>query len=218
MYSEKFQTWIQSRNHTLFCPGIVGAGKTILTSVVVEELTTRFSSHPTIGFAYIYCDYRRQNEQTIYDLLMSLLKQLSESQPSFPATVKNLYDKHITKRTRLSHNEIYESLQAVTMLYSQVYIIIDALDECRISSRQEFIASLFDLQTACSINLFITSRPIPSIEKVFEGVSKLEIRASEQDMRRYLNAHIYQLPGLDTRNLNLKEELETAIVKAVDGV
>ncbi|KFY00471.1 hypothetical protein O988_03292, partial [Pseudogymnoascus sp. VKM F-3808] len=36
---------------TLFCPGIPGAGKTILTSIVVEELATRFPNDASIGIA-----------------------------------------------------------------------------------------------------------------------------------------------------------------------
>ena len=40
--SAEFQAWLEADHQTLFCPGIPGAGKTILTSIVVEELTTRF--------------------------------------------------------------------------------------------------------------------------------------------------------------------------------
>jgi hypothetical protein len=57
--SEEFQAWLNTDNQTLFCPGIPGAGKIILISIVVEELTTRFSNDPTIGIAYIYCNFRR---------------------------------------------------------------------------------------------------------------------------------------------------------------
>jgi DNA replication protein DnaC len=39
--STDFQEWMKT-GKTLFCPGIPGAGKTILTSVVLKELNTRF--------------------------------------------------------------------------------------------------------------------------------------------------------------------------------
>jgi DNA replication protein DnaC len=57
--SAEFQAWLETDKQTLFCPGIPGAGKTILTSIIVEELTTRFSTDQTIGIAYIYCNFRR---------------------------------------------------------------------------------------------------------------------------------------------------------------
>src|SRR5437016_1822632 len=67
--SPKFHLWLKADKQTLFCPGIPGAGKTILTSIVVDELTTRFGNDKSIGVAYIYCNFRRQDEQKIGDLL-----------------------------------------------------------------------------------------------------------------------------------------------------
>jgi hypothetical protein len=165
--SVKFQMWLETDKQTLFCPGIPGAG------IVVEELTIRFSNDPTIGIAYIYCNFRRQDEQKIDDLLASLLKQLAESQPSLPSTVKDLYDRHKTKRPRPSLDEISESLQAVTALYSRVFIVIDALDECQVSHscRTKLLLEMFSLQAKYGANLFITSRFLPEItEKFNEGM------------------------------------------------
>ena len=86
--STEFKRWLETDNQTLFCPGIPGAGKTIITSIVVDKLTTQICADPKIGIAYIYCNYRRQDEQKIDDLLASLLKQLVERLPSLPDTVK----------------------------------------------------------------------------------------------------------------------------------
>src|ERR1700686_5109446 len=47
--SGKFQAWVENKKQTLFCPGIPGAGKTILTSIVVDQLMTRFENDKTIG-------------------------------------------------------------------------------------------------------------------------------------------------------------------------
>ena len=40
--SSKFQTWLETRGQMLFCPGIPGAGKTILTSIVIDYLDHQF--------------------------------------------------------------------------------------------------------------------------------------------------------------------------------
>jgi Cdc6-like AAA superfamily ATPase len=68
---------VETEKQTLFCPGIPGAGKTILTSIVIDKLTTQFGNDESIGVAYIYCNFRRQDKQKPGDLLTSLLKQLS---------------------------------------------------------------------------------------------------------------------------------------------
>ena len=218
--SAEFRAWLKTDKQTLFCPGIPGAGKTILTSIVIDQLITQFSNDPTIGIAYIYCNFRRQDEQKIDYLLLSLLKQLAETQPSLPVSVKELYNRHQTKRTRPSLDEISRSLQAVTAIYSRVFIIVDALDECQVSSgyRQRFLSGLFNLQEKCGANLFATSRPISSVEKEFEGNLRLEIRASKEDVRRYLDGHMFRLPGFVARSPKLQEEIRMDIVKVVDGM
>jgi hypothetical protein len=218
--SAEFQAWLETDRQTLFCPGIPGAGKTILTSIVVDELTTRFSKDPTVGIAYLYCNFRQKNEQKAQDLLASLLKQLSEKRSSLPDSVKSLYDEHKERRTQPSLDEISGTLQSVAAAYSRVFVIVDALDECQISDgcRQRFLSSLYNFQERCGANLFATSRPISSIEKEFERSSKLEIRASEQDVRRYLDGHMFRLPGFVARSGELQEEIQAAIVKAVKGM
>jgi hypothetical protein len=42
--SAEFKAWLDIEKQTLFCPGIPGAGKMILTSIVVDELTERFGN------------------------------------------------------------------------------------------------------------------------------------------------------------------------------
>src|SRR5579862_1194027 len=75
--SVKYQDWLKTKKQTLFCPGIPGAGKTILTSTVVNDLYNRFYNDTAVGIAYIYCNFRSKEKQKINDLLASLLKQLT---------------------------------------------------------------------------------------------------------------------------------------------
>ncbi|CZR64265.1 related to ankyrin [Phialocephala subalpina] len=218
--SAEFTAWIGTDKRTLFCPGIPGAGKTMLTSIVIEEIFMRFENDPSIGIAYLYCDYRRQHEQRFEDLVASLLKQFVQEQPSIPDSVKTLYDRHKDRRTRPSLDELLGLLQAVAAVYSRVFIIVDALDEYQISDgcRQRLLLGLFDLQAKCNAHLFATSRHISSIEQEFEGGLKLEIRSNEEDVREYLDGHMGQLPRFVARSLELQEEIKTNIVNAVDGM
>ena len=218
--SVEFQAWLKANNQTLFCPGIPGAGKTILTSIVVSDLCHRFCHDTTIGIAYIYCNFKRKHEQTLEDLLLNLLKQLAQSQFSLPNIIKDLYERHQKNRTRPLFNEICEALQSMTAIYSSVFIIVDALDECQTSDacRTIFLSAIFTLQAKTRANLFVTSRYIPNIKKEFEGSTLLEIQASEEDIRRYLDGNMLQLPGFVTRSPKLQEEIKATIVKAVHGM
>jgi hypothetical protein len=217
--SDQFQNWVAQSNQTLFCPGIPGAGKTISSSIVIEDLYTKFQNNPTVGIVYAYCNFRRQHEQKPVDLFASLLKQLIQGLPSIPQSIQRLYEEHQQKRTRLLFDEILQALQSVAADYSKTFIIIDALDECREGGQKRFLAELLNLQARIAANLFVTSRFIPEIEKEFKGRStQLEIRASDEDLKSYIDGHMLNLPSFVSRNENLRKEIESAIIRAVDGM
>ena len=159
-----------------------------------------FSRDPTICIAYIYCNFRRQDEQKAIALLASLLKQLALGRSSLPECVKVLYDAHRAKRTRPSLDEFSRALQAVAALYSRVFIVIDALDECHVSDgcRVRFLSDTFDVQEKCQANIFVTSRHIPEIKEKFLKGMQLEIKASEQDVQKYLEGHMFSATGMCT--------------------
>ena len=202
----------------LFCPGIPGAGKTILTSIVVDNLVTRFQNNPTIGIAYIYCNFRRKDEQTINDLLKSLLRQLAQNQSSLPVSVQGLYDRHKKNQTRPSFEDISGALRSVAAMYSKVFIIVDALDECQVteSSRSMLLSEIFNLQQKGKVNIFATSRFVPEVTEIFKEYTRLEIRAHDEDVRNYLEGRISRSNRKFLRTL--PGDIKTKIIKAVDGM
>ncbi|KAH8586341.1 ankyrin repeat protein, partial [Bisporella sp. PMI_857] len=216
----EYREWIGVKKKTLFCPGIPGAGKTILTAIVIDDLSTRFANEKNVGLAYVYCNFKRQDEQRIDDLLANLLKQLSQSTVSLLNNVKSLYDHHSKKRSRPAKDEILKALRHAASTFSKVFIIVDALDECQVSDgcRTELLSELFDLQAKCQTNLFATSRFLPEVDKIFESSIHLEIRASEQDVQRYLDGHLLSLPKFVRDNSELQNEVKCEIIKAVDGM
>lgn len=204
----------------MFCPGIPGAGKTILTAITIDDLTSRFRCEADVGIAYLYCNFRRQDEQKADDLLASLLKQLSQERASLPDCVKVLYEKHKERRTRPSFDEISKTLQSVAAKFSKVFIIIDALDECQTTNgcRTRILTELFLAQAKSRVNIFATSRFLPEFTEKFKGAISLEIRASEEDVRRYLNSSMSRLPAFVSRSPDLQEEIKAKIVLLVKGM
>ncbi|KAI1754879.1 putative ankyrin repeat protein [Xylaria castorea] len=219
--SPDFQRWLRTAGQTLFCPGIPGAGKTILTSIVVENLNAQCFDDGSTGIAYIYCDFRRQDKHEIDDLLANLLKQLAQSQSNLPASLKDLYHhRHKENWTRPTLEDISKALQSVIATYSRTFLVIDALDECQAANgcRAEFLLELFNLQRQYRADIFATSRFIPEITDKFEGSISLEIRATPEDVKKYLDGHILQLPPFVVSDMRLQDEIKTTIGKSVDGM
>ncbi|KAK8011810.1 Alpha/Beta hydrolase protein [Apiospora arundinis] len=216
----EYRQWLAKASQTLFCPGMPGAGKTILTSIVIDDLEHRLQDDRKSAVAYIYFNYKQKGDQKIHNLIASLLKQLAQARASLPVAVKQLYDNNFEKGMRPTLEEISRALYAVVSEQSRVFIVVDALDECQMSDdcRAQFLSILFDLQDQSKINLFATSRVIPDINKKFEGIPFLEVRASDLDIRRYLERHIAQLGAVITEKNELKDTVVMKITEAVDGM
>jgi Cdc6-like AAA superfamily ATPase len=220
--STEFQEWVNHSKKTLFCPGIPGAGKTIMSSIVVDHLNKSFENDAGVGIAYIYCSYQSQQKQEPEDLLMSLLKQLTQRRPSVPENVKSLYKHHKDKQTRPSFNEIAKTLHSTIQLYSRVFIIIDALDEYHVLNNEELnrlLSEVFSLQDQTEINLFATSRSISEITSQFDGCICKEIRAQDDDILRYVNGRIPKLLRSHiSKHPQVQDTIRSDILRAVDGM
>lgn len=216
----EYQIWLDTSGRTLFCPGIPGSGKTILTSVVVDDITNRFHHDATVGIAYVYCNFKPKYDQKVDDLLASLAKQLAESLPSLLRSVKDLHDRHRTKRTRPLLEEISSTLYSVATKYSRIFIIVDALDEYQTTDRnwKKFLTELFTLQAKTGANLFATSRHIPDIEKEFRGCLIYKIVARYEDVCTYLDTRMSQLRKFIAKSPDLQKEIKDKIARATDGM
>jgi hypothetical protein len=175
--SPEYQDWLATAIDTLFCPGIPGAGKTIRTSVVVEDLYNKFRDQADIGIAHLYCNFRRRATQTIEDLMSNLLRQVSQHIPSIPMSVRALYERHEKRRTRPLQEEIVEAIKSVLGNFFRVFIVVDALDERHNSDncRSLPISKILDLRTKNGSNVLATSRFTPEITERFERASIIEI-------------------------------------------
>ncbi|KFY74396.1 hypothetical protein V499_05573 [Pseudogymnoascus sp. VKM F-103] len=217
--SPEFTNWLQGTKEDLFCPGIPGAGKTMIAAIAVDHIWKAFQGD-NVGVAYVYCNYKRRETQTTTDLLAAILKQLVQERPLYGKPVTALHMLHTGRRTRPSLDEICTALDSVLSNYSKAYIVIDALDECSDSdgTRSELLAILRGLQAKTDTRLMVTSRFVSRIEQLFEGSPMLEIRASEADVKRFVAGQLHRLPMCVQRDPELQAETQDGIVLAVDGM
>ena len=217
--SHEFKLWLRGEKPTLFCPGIPGAGKTMLTSLVVHNLQEMFGHDASVGIACIYCNFKRQADQTVDHLLASLLKGLLRGQPNFPQDVELLRQRHKSKGSRPSIIELSDTIKAITRDYSRIFLVIDALDECTgAGARSRLLKEIASLQDHLNVSFFATSRFLPEILEEFKDQLTLEIRATDGDVRTYITDRMTELPAFVRRNNMLQEEIVSEVTAAVDGM
>lgn len=193
--ASEFQTWIESNSSVLWCPGIPGSGKTIITSIVVDYLSKMYESDADIGVAYIYCNYRDHGEQTVVNLVGSILRNLLikrfANNRAISDALWNAYRRHSSRRTRPSLEEMTGPLLGELDLHKRTYLVIDALDECPESdgTRQSFLRILRALQRL-KTSIMVTSRFDGSIQQEFGAGPSLSISPDHHDIRTFVQCNV----------------------------
>ena len=176
---------------------LVGAGKTYLTSKVIDHVQGLLkSSSPDTGFAYFYCNRNEEERRDPLAILQSCVRQLSTAVGSTGHIRKRLQVISNEARRQGSHlgleackTQLLESVNG----YFQTTIIIDALDECYEHSCWQLIDVIRDLGSKSDrpLKVFISSRPDEDIKTQFSG-KNIEIHAinNQDDIEKFVNAEI----------------------------
>jgi len=148
------------------------------------------------------------------------LKQLLLQLDEIPAPVKQHFDQCIMKGQIPQVNELQELLLSIPKAFDAVYLVIDALDECKVGDCRSEILSAFQAFQA-SMKLLVTSRPhIEDLSDSLAQASQVKLRAVESDIRDYVykkleTGKMKKILGKDEK---LKNEIVTSIVEGAHGM
>ncbi|KAK6343369.1 hypothetical protein TWF730_010960 [Orbilia blumenaviensis] len=220
--SQYFREWLDGKNRILWCIGSPGTGKTVLASIVIDtiEKSIAAAQQKKAGLAFLYCAYAERNFQTIDQLIGSLIRQLLQTVET-PKSLSKLYKSYKESNTPPSIIELREELCSTIKLFSKVYIIVDALDECDDTNktRSSLLSHLLGLSS--NVQIFFTSRPLEAMEGVLRDAIHFRVTAQEGDMRMYIGTRVKEethLANLCAANPGLEDEILDRIIAKVDGM
>lgn len=235
--SDSFRAWKKGTMEdgtpaepTLFCKGMPGAGKTMISTIVIQHLvdSEANATKPKVGLAFFYFNYKRHQTVKAMEVFRILLKQLaSQCTPGLPQELKELHDTCQSGQIKVlpTFRQLIKVFRATLRYFSRTFIVLDALDECPVTDgvRNKIISTLQDLQRdevdgRIAYSGFATAREIPEIEEGFRGCAKLQIYARDEDVRLYIEERIPHLPSFVLDDAALREEIVTTIVAAVSGM
>jgi hypothetical protein len=182
---------------------------------VVEFLENDLPFQST-GLAFIYCDHKEYLSQSTEYFIGSIVRQLVERKSLIPSEAYALYKQYHGKEARPTYEEYADLLQSLAKNYGEVYIVIDALDEC-IDKGGEiiWIELLGKLESSISnLRLLYTSRHIDDTTGILKRSSRMEIRASQSDIELFIRAQACSKPLL-RHFCNEHPELENEIIGTV---
>ena len=220
LHKAEFIAWRDDKTaeKVLWCHGIPGAGKTILSSLVFDHLNEQLPKECAV--LVFYCDYREQGSQSLFNVVASMLKQLAFLSPVVMEMMRQSYKNHgqENKDDRTLFPVLDSLFRAACGEFKQVYIVIDALDECDPRDhRKPFLAWLQSLDFC---RVFLTSRPHPNdLQRAFKNYPQITIEASNDDVEKYLRATIADdEDAADLMDDGLVEHVVTTITENAQGL
>ena len=163
--SETFDRWKSGDGLVMWCPGIPGAGKTFLASIVIEKLRELYRGQ-NVAIFMLYCNYNDPETHTVQPLISSLVKQHIQDRNVVDTRLEELHEAHYKKETRPTLEELKDLLVTAISQYEKTFIVLDALDEMpNEQCRNDLVNTLRGFMPKS--NLLVTSRPMPSIKQIF---------------------------------------------------
>ncbi|KAF9894388.1 hypothetical protein FE257_007891 [Aspergillus nanangensis] len=181
----------------LWCDGVQGSGKTVLTSVAPD-----------------------QNQQTVEDIILSLLRQIVETLPSIPKALTDAYRRHGGSKCSLPRPTLEGLLLNTVHHVTRLYIVIDGVDECMQRGRRTDLLRLLRNTTLKEgVRIFLTSRPhVREIHSTFHTIHRILVRAHKDDMTAYVSREIREADAYDIIDKRFARRITKEIVRRAQGM
>jgi hypothetical protein len=184
---ERFKSWLTGRPELLWCHGDAGAGKTILSAIIIDHLSSTMKSKDT-AIAWLYIDYREHDLQTMETLFTNILVQLFKQRGEISKSMmKSLGFNWEGAKPTPAEYKFW--LQEEIQKFKWTILIIDALDElCTTELCKQFINELRSLNPP--IHLLGTSRSHLDPHFLRDDSIEIEIKPRKDDVILYIDCRL----------------------------
>ncbi|KAL9110201.1 MAG: hypothetical protein Q9227_005262 [Pyrenula ochraceoflavens] len=219
--SDTYKSWLSGRLSPLLIHGIPGSGKTVLASSIIQTILTEAS--PSTSVVYFFCDHRDSNKRELQHFLAVGIIQLLDQHPHNGDAIDLFREHHENMAKPVSVEEQLEIFTRLSQMLSDLYVVIDALDECK--RPDEFVNGLRHFMTTSdTARVLITGRNDYSLGHSIHDFSMHRI-ALEQNVESDISAFVaYEINArIDARKLkirspDLKKKIIHTLSRHSDGM
>jgi hypothetical protein len=215
--SPELNQWLTGDSRCLWVHGIPGAGKTVLTSLIVEQVKPHCGSTQASTYSYYYC-YFGHNQDEASPFLRWTIAQLCRQANCVPELVYKLYK----QGGKPSLTELMLALEVSLNSFDIAYIVVDALDESK--PREDLQRVIPDYATDsgfAKIHCIVTSRKYIDIEQSLEPISRSIAMSNafvEDDTRKHVHSALHAWSRFQRWPTDLLTEVEDAVVHGSKGM
>ena len=199
---------------------------TSTSSTIIQHLTQECSTRPKDAVAYFYFDFNTAAKQEVSKCISSLVGQLCAQIGIIPSQIIKAYDRCNKGNSQPSLSDLIEMLIHVIEDFDNVFIVIDALDECpKDGERDQLLAAISDIKaiSASNLHILVTSRREPDIEDAvlpLVSVPVIPLQGSyvNMDIQMHIAHQLATDPKLKKWSIEIKEEIESTLTKGANGM
>ena len=201
------------------------------SSAVIEEIKALCKAARNAACAYFYFDFRDTKRQSALSFLLSIVAQLAGPNIELARRLQDIRSDQVNYGEGPSVRVLKTMVQDCASFQglSDVYIMVDALDECPANAsnpnRPEMLAVIDFLNSLKSSNIhfYTTSRcefDISAKLSSLKNICQLEIVTEEVDVdiKRHISARLETDDELNKWPIHVKKEIEQVLGDLANGM
>ena len=164
--------------------------------------------------------YKEEELHTPQNMIGSLLKQIIQHTKELNEDTRKLYANGQQKGARPELNELTRIVIKQAQNFSDVFLVVDALDECsELEMRRSKLLNEIE-KLPSNVRMLFTSRHFHKLHERFKNVPHIDIRATNEDIKRYVAARFDTEMCLAGRAISntLKDEIIDTVVAKSQGM
>ncbi len=171
--------------------------RSFLIDHLQDETGTGAGRSSNTAIVYYFFDIRTQT--TVYNAVTSLLRQICYHRVPLPSYLTMRWDERESSGENSRHptlSEVVSDFLSLIPLFSNVFILIDGLDECQ--NLADLVSPLHRLASS-TCRLFLASRPALRELPMLQDASNLNISVdsmNQPDLTLYLQSYRKRRPEL----------------------
>ncbi|KAF9233309.1 hypothetical protein BU15DRAFT_80242 [Melanogaster broomeanus] len=213
----RYSDWCSAQHGFLWLRGKPGAGKSVLLSAVIEDLSKMATDRRGV-LAYFYCDFRTDRSTQAFEVVRSLLTQLlRKSKDNWLPFFDDLVDRKSNgSPPPVDLEMLYKLLLKAVRLHNRPVLVIDALDEC--NDYVKLVTVLERLHKEGCCRLFATSRPLPDAPTAFSALPNIDLNEMITETRCDMTLHVDKEVLKCDKLVPFHEEIVLSLLKKADGM
>jgi hypothetical protein len=221
--SNIYKDW-KTRNFFVWLYGIPGCGKTVLSTIVLQDIRKYTAEEPGKATIYFYFDFNDRKKQNAEMMIRSLLSQLLQQDIDTLLSIEALFEFSRSEKPSPPLESLLKALKDSLVQIPVTYVVLDALDECE--DRRELMKIIDTIASwkVHGLHILCTSRRegdiAATLERIIEtgNVLNIQTKAVDRDIQLYVHRRIADEPALQKWKDDDRKLMEQSLAGGARGM